>query len=223
MIYAALGDSITYGYSASSPERSFVSLIRRALLRQQPVHVLLQAKPGWTSKQLWASLSRVPECLWDEARLVTVLVGGNDMLRAAPWLWDGNMGRMLKIADRYRDHLTKIVQRVKRPAAVVVVGTLYNPFPHSGLAEACTELLNQTIRQVAAREQVWVADLGKLFHRREGELIHGFRRGILQDFRFFRNPIHPNDHGHELIAQAFLRVYRRAVSRDRLAARRRAR
>ncbi|MCL6548631.1 MAG: SGNH/GDSL hydrolase family protein [Alicyclobacillus sp.] len=213
MLYAALGDSITYGYSASSPDRRYVARLQRSL--RQPVSLFVQARPGWTSKQLLRSLPRVPACIWDEAKLITILIGGNDLLVSAPWLLDGRSGRIFKVAERLYDHLTDIVRFVRRPQSTVIVGTLYNPFPNSLLAREYFHILNQTIRLAADREQVVLADVAAQFSDQEAELIDGFRRGTLRDLRLIGNPIHPNDAGHEAIAQSLLAAYRRTVTHQR--------
>ena len=215
MLYAALGDSITYGYSAIEEKHRFVNRIQSALSKQQPVNVLLNAKPGWTSKQLLTASRKVPDCIWAEARLITVLVGGNDLLRSIPWLLEGNAAKALRVADRVRDNVAQLVSLVKRPNSIVILGTLYNPFPNSLLAEEYTEAINKSLHSIAQREHVHLADLRKPFYRHEGRFIEGYRQGRLQDIRIRGNPIHPNDEGHEAIARVFLQTYRRIAAHNR--------
>ncbi|MBX5435818.1 MAG: SGNH/GDSL hydrolase family protein [Alicyclobacillaceae bacterium] len=213
MLYAALGDSITYGYCATSPERRYVARMQRAL--RQPTSLFVQARPGWTSRQLLRTLRRVPECIWDEAKLVTILIGGNDLLVSAPWLLEGHPGRTFKVAERLYVHLTDIIRYVRRPQSTVIVGTLYNPFPNSLLAKECFHVVNETIRLAAQRERVAVADVAARFANREADLIDGYRRGTLRDLRLIGNPIHPNDAGHEVIASTMLAAYRQAAGAPR--------
>lgn len=222
MLYAALGDSITHGYCATDDTNSYVSRIRSALSKQGPVSLYLLAKPGWTSRQLLKVMRSTPSCIWDEARLVTIVVGGNDILKAAPWLIDGNTSRMIKVADKLYENLTEIVRLIKRPQSTIVLGTLYNPFPNSMLCEEFTDILNKSIRLVAQREKVGLADIRQQFRNHEQQLVDGYRRGQIRDIRIRGNPIHPNDHGHEAIARAVLRAYRRSFATTRAARRKQA-
>jgi len=213
MLYAALGDSITYGYNATSEDVRFVSQVQRRLTRKQnPVNLFVNAKPGWTSRQLVKSMPQVPTCLWDEAKLVTILIGGNDMIRSAPWILDGNHERCVKIADALQRNLFEIVKTVKRPRTKIFIGTLYNPFPNSLPAEEGVRMLNGAIRHVAIRRGIHLVDVGRLFYHREEELIDGYRRGDIRDMRLRGNPIHPNDKGHVVIADAFLLAYRKTFA-----------
>jgi lysophospholipase L1-like esterase len=216
MIYAALGDSITYGYSATSDEHTYVSRIQASLAKQQqPVNLYLHAKPGWTSRQLLKSLAKTPSCIWEEAKVITLLVGGNDMLRAAPWLLDSNPGHMVKVADAFYENITEIIQLVRRPHSVLILGTVYNPFPNSLMCEEYTDVLNRSIRLAAEREGAVLADIRRTFRNRESKLIEGYRRGQLRDMRLRGNPIHPNDAGHALIARQFLVAYHRSLAKKR--------
>lgn len=217
MLYAALGDSITHGYSATRDNSKYVSLVQASLAKHQPVNLFLHAKPGWTSRQLLKSALKVPDVIWDEARLITIMIGGNDLLHAVPWLLDGNSSRVMKVAEKVRNNLAELVHLVRRPGAIILLGTLYNPFPNSFLAEEYTEAINKSIRSVAQREKVHLADVRKHFNRRENEFVDGYRQGKIRDIRLIGNPIHPNDEGHQAIARVFLRTYRRSVANARIA------
>lgn len=211
MLYAALGDSITHGYEATDPERRFVSRLRYRMARQGRISTFIQAKPGWTSKQLLKSLPSVPECIWEEAKCITVLVGGNDILRAVPWVVNGDAGKAMLVAEKFRDHLTQILRIIKRRQNRVFLATLYNPFPNYIVAKECTHILNQAIISVAAREHVRLVDLERAFSGQEKRWIEGYKEGELKDFKLRNNPIHPNDAGHEAIADLFFKAYRQSL------------
>lgn len=219
MMYAALGDSITFGYSSTTDAQRFVGHIQSSLSKQEKVNVYLHAKPGWTSKQLLKSLGDVPECIWDEARLVTLMVGGNDLLRVTPWLLDGSRRHLIKAADKLHENLTQIVDLVQRPQSKIVLATLYNPFPNSIVAEECVETLNKAIRTVARQKRLILADVRQNYFGKEEKYVDGYKRGQVRDFRIVGNPIHPNDAGHLAIARTILRAYRRALARSRSAGR----
>jgi lysophospholipase L1-like esterase len=215
LLYAALGDSITYGYEATTDQAGYVRRFAKALSKRQPVNVFLNAKPGWTSKQLLKSLSQVPECIWAEAKVVTIMVGGNDILKASPWLLNGSDKTVFKIAQRVQDHLEQMVETVRQPGATVVIGTIYNPFPNSVLAEEYMDTVNKSILRVAEQHNLAVADVRSLFRNQEDKYIKGYKQGVLRDMRLIGNPIHPNDAGHQAIARSFLSAYRRAVAKAR--------
>jgi lysophospholipase L1-like esterase len=216
MLYAALGDSITYGYSASKEGFGYVHQIKRSLERQNRVSLYLHAKPGWTSAQLRKSLKKVPDCIWSEARVITLLVGGNDLIKSAPWLLDARSSRITRITERFSENLTEIVRVIRRPQGKIMIGTIYNPFPNSPLVDEYTQQMNQVIRTVARRERLILADINKCFCQKEHLYIDGFRRGVLNDFKLIGNPIHPNDKGHQAIADVYMRAYRAALSKMKL-------
>ncbi|MCY0869381.1 MAG: SGNH/GDSL hydrolase family protein, partial [Firmicutes bacterium] len=83
MLYLALGDSITHGYEASAPANRYVARLTARLCEIAPTHVHVCAKPGWTASQLRRAVDRLSTCLTHEADLVTLMIGGNDMLKLA--------------------------------------------------------------------------------------------------------------------------------------------
>lgn len=220
MLYTALGDSITHGYSSTSEEKRFVNQVRNSLSKQQKFNLYVHAKAGWTSKQLLKSLQTVPDAIWDETRLFTLMVGGNDLLRISPWLLDGSHRPLYKAADRLYDNIVEIVELVSRPQAKFVIATLYNPFPSSLVAEECVDSLNKAIRAAARKKRLLVADIRNQYLGKEDRYIGGFKTGNIRDFRLIGNPIHPNDAGHLTIARTILRTYRQSIARNRISRRR---
>jgi lysophospholipase L1-like esterase len=211
LLYAALGDSITYGYEASTGDAAYVARFVKFLSRNQSVNLFVHAKPGWTSKHLVKSLPKVPDCIWKEAQLITVMMGGNDLLRASPWLLSGTAKNVQKVAQRFQHNLERIVATVRQPRTTCIIATLYNPFPNSALAEECIGLINQSILHIANQYQLAVADVRNVFRNREQRYIKGYKQGSIRDMRLIGNPIHPNDEGHAAIAREFLTAYRRAT------------
>jgi lysophospholipase L1-like esterase len=220
LLYAALGDSITYGYEATTDDAAYVARFVKSLSRNQTVNLFLHAKPGWTSKHLVKSLPKVPDCIWKEAKLISIMVGGNDLLRASPWVLSGSLANAQNAVRRYQENLDQIINTVRKPHSICIISTLYNPFPNSELAEEYIGTLNRSILHIADQYRLVVADVAKVFRNREARYIKGYKQGSLRDMRLIGNPIHPNDEGHAAIAKAFLLAYRRATAKQRKAKKR---
>ena len=202
MIYLALGDSITHGYNATGESRRYAVLLAEKLNRLERTSVHIHAKPGWTASQLAASLQKVPECILREAAIITVMVGGNDLLRAMPWyLNDADSGRD-RLDQSFSPAMREILRLAPgRPGARRLLCTVYNPFPEWDLACTAVDDLNGMIRRAAAEHRCQLASIHQSYAGRERDLVDGYRGGHSDDFRLVRNPIHPNDSGHALLAE----------------------
>lgn len=202
LIYLAMGDSITYGYEATDESRRFVTLVTGKLGGRMPIHPYVHARPGWRAEQLLAGLSRVPGAILREAGLISLLVGGNDLLRAMPWYLDNPESGRQRLIQTFCPAFRDILRSVARKDACVLVSTLYNPFPHWDVAAAAVDGLNTLIVDMAAEQDCPVVRLDECYRGREARYVKGYRRGEAGDFRLVRNPIHPNDEGHARIAEA---------------------
>lgn len=212
MLMLALGDSITYGYGSTSPEKSFPQLLRRQFARNMRVSLHVQAEPGWTAKQLNKSLVDVPQCIFDEAQIVTLMIGGNDLLRGAPLLLQGKPEKISQVCEKSRIEIEEIVHCANRPYNTFAIATLYNPFPNFDLAERITSQFNDMIRTVAALHKLHLLDARSLFRGHEPEFVEHYKHGLFRDIRFYRNPIHPTDAGHQQLCRGFYRTLQRARS-----------
>ncbi|EPZ45941.1 hypothetical protein N007_07960 [Alicyclobacillus acidoterrestris ATCC 49025] len=210
MLMLALGDSITYGYGATSPDLSYPERLRKHLARNARVSLHVQAKPGWTSRQLNKSLPEVPQCIYDEAEIVTLMIGGNDLLRGAPVLLTGKPERIAQVCERSQSEIEEIVERANRPYNTFVIATLYNPFPNFELAERITQTYNDMIRKVAAHHRLHVFDASRAFRGHEADYVEHYKNGQFRDIRLYKNPIHPTDAGHHALYQGFFRTLQRA-------------
>lgn len=98
----ALGDSLTFGTGASSPDASYPAV----LARLTGWNVVNAGVPGDTSQ---GALARLPELLQQHApALVLVSIGGNDFLRRLP------------VADT-RAHITEICRQAMAGGAQVLL------------------------------------------------------------------------------------------------------
>ena len=215
MLMLALGDSITYGYGASAPEKRFAERLRARFARQVRTTLHIQAKPGWTARQLFKSLQDLPPCIVEEAEIVTLMIGGNDLLRSAPLLLTRRADLIQDVMRRCEEDVERLVEWCKRPHSTFGIATLYNPFPNFELAEEVTQAYNDRVRGIALRHGLVVVETYKAFRGHEPNYVEHYRSGQFRDLRLFRNPIHPTDEGHEALAKAFFRALQRARSKER--------
>ena len=192
-IYAALGDSISIDVYAGGPGRGGASLLARnrdedfpewcghdlATTRPELSFELLASDGGTTSSLLDRQLPWL-ESSGTTPRLVTLTVGGNDVLGAY-----GDTRRALEIVDvvgvRVGEALDRL-QGVAAPGAPVIVGTVYDPSDGTGetwrvglppwpeVVDVLGEL-NATLRAVAGKHGAVVADIHGRF------LGHGLQAG----------------------------------------------
>jgi len=210
MFYLALGDSITYGQSASAADNRYCSRILNQLESRSssPVHGQVIAQPGWTSATLAGALG---PCLGAIRRCdtVTIWIGGNDLGLAAM-----NRGISEETVKhtllRYQQNLARICGAVRNVShARIVLCTQYNPFPKSPIAARAVRALNAVTKQTAKQFRCDVAPVHKWFAGRESQLIAGYNGGRLEDAIRGPRPVHPNDRGHAVIAQGLLPYIRK--------------
>ena len=226
-IYTALGDSISIDLYAGGPGRGGASLLARnrdddfpewagrdlATTRPELGFALLATDGGTTSSLLDGQLPRLET--GDVApRIVTLTVGGNDVLAAY-----GDTPAALKIVRVVRERVGEALDRVNAlvaPGDPVVVGTVYDPSdgtaeawrvglpPWPEVVEVLAEL-NAALRAVAGEHGAVVADIHGRF------LGHGLRAGNpaqgkarpRNDALWYCNIIEPNAWGADAVRAAF--------------------
>ena len=217
IVYTALGDSITFGYNASSPWRGYPNLLRAKLHRSGSAVVEVLSEPGWTSGALNAAVFGDGGLeLMLRSSVVTIWVGGNDLAYAGlRLLRSGQAGAGAQQAfagtvAAYGRNVAALVTAVRRVSqAQILLCTQYNPFPHSPIAAQAVGALNQATAAAASQLRVQVAPVHEWFAGREAALIDGYRSGRLEEaLRSPRLPIHPNDAGHAVIASGLARLIR---------------
>ena len=213
-VYLALGDSIAAGGGASDAASSgYVALIAQALrprfgneLELQSLAVAGPTAHDLIDNQLARSVERL---VAGDVRVVTVAIALDDVsvyfadgaclpdpsVPACP-LESGLLG--------VEQQLNRILSDLREagPRATIVILAYPNFYSGTGHqlerpAEIAFNLLNGVIGTVARRYNVLVADPGAAFQDRGNELTNLLNRE--PDF-------HPNDAGHRVIADAFLRV-----------------
>lgn len=204
-LYTALGDSITEGYSATGKNGYVNRLTRRLTASGYNTIPYNVAYKGMTSRYLYNQLrySRPLQILIRNSGLITLCIGGNDLLSAffRQFLWRNPLAISQALSD-YRHWLKKICEWLQsQTVAALFILNLYNPFPHSPLAVTWVKGINRIISHVSQSSRIPVIDLYHLFLGSEYKYIHGYHTGLLSDIRLYNNPVHPNDQGHQQIAR----------------------
>ena len=229
-LYIALGDSLSAGVGASSPETTFVELVHQSL---GPGFELMNlGHSGDTSDDLLqgGTLGRAVDTIKarngdddtsNDVRLVTLEIGGNDLLGiyfslvqtgtcpdVQTALAKPECTQALRDAlAGFRPNFDTALDRLQEadPDVPIVVMTLYNPFDYLGAigelgvlsldGQTGTDFpegLNDIIRAVAGgHEGVTVVDVYSAFKGKTASLISS-------DF------IHPNDAGYRTMADAVI-------------------
>lgn len=138
--YTAIGDSLTTGFGAL-PGNGFVPVYRRMAERrlQNPIALYNLGINGLTTDGLEQRLQRDYNyrAAVSEAELITLSIGGNDLIRAAKSsARPGSLSPVLEKALRQCKHnLAEIMETlyqlkagVSKPYIIRIVG-LYNPYP----------------------------------------------------------------------------------------------
>jgi len=138
---------------------------------------------------------------------VCVLIGGDDIIDNLPRLLSGKASALQQTIKASAIAYTTTLRRIRlRTPATLAVGTLYNPYPQTALAEEVIRTYNASIIQPAALAcGAAIAPIYEAFAGAQDALIDGYSTGVAgQPGRagvYF--PIHPNARGHAVIADAF--------------------
>ncbi|MFA9430399.1 SGNH/GDSL hydrolase family protein [Egicoccus sp. AB-alg2] len=214
--YVALGDSLATGAGAAT---SYVEEFAEALGDRTGADVAVTnfAVDGWTSQDLLDSLRDDDgvRAAVAEADLVTLDIGGNDLLRQLPVYFSGNCGGdddlqcLRDAADEFAqrwDHILDEVVDLRGgdPTGVLTLD-LYQPFPHDGRfgddldrLRPSLDAVNATIADAAAQRDVPVAQVFTAFHGPDG-LDEPVDAGLISV-----DGLHPSNDGHRLIAEELL-------------------
>ncbi len=228
--YIALGDSLSAGIGASDPEATgFVSLVHQSFA--EDVELLNLGHSGDTSQELLdhghldEAIAEIEERNSDEdatndVELVTLEIGGNDLLRlyfslvvtgTCPDLESAIekaecVDALASALEEYEPNLVTALDRLREaePSLTIALLTLYNPFSGFGGPGEVGDLgldglpdtpfpdgLNDIVRRQAQQRELILVDVFPLFDGRAGELIAG-------------DLIHPNDQGHQVMADAVI-------------------
>lgn len=200
LTYVSLGDSLAVGVGSSDPrELGYAPLYRDLLAKKtdRDVRLVQLGVSGETSETFLngpdPQLARAkPVLSQNPGAVVTLSLGGNDLLRAANATDAGREAALARYA-RNLDRIFKDLAASSDPGPRISVLAPYNPAPGS-FTDEWTGRLNETIRKTAERNGVAVADADEAFREHEAEYTHHAR---------YPWDIHPTDLGHAALARAF--------------------
>jgi lysophospholipase L1-like esterase len=207
--YMALGDSITFGQNASSSSRAYPSRVTSMLkLKGIQAKRIVLAQPNWTSDDLAEKIYTDPSLL-SCAEVVTIWIGGNDLIHYGLSLLRKPTTPILEMMNRYKRRLDIILGLVRiMEVKHIICCTQYNPFPNSAIAVDAIRTMNQLITSSATTNRCLVARVDLWFSGNEHSLIYGYQGGHAEDALRGFAAVHPNDQGHEVIASGlFSSIY----------------
>lgn len=198
VVHVGIGDSVARGYGSSSQE-GFIEKASRLIEKriEKPVRFYNFGQDHLTSEGLIDVIQnqKVREKI-QEAHLITINIGGNDLLKIAVSKGPLEAIRMFKtVQKQYRSNLEAIVESIRKlnPDALISINELYNPVsPAEAYYEASKPLLDlwNTGIYMAARKG------GLCFVVPSSELFAGMPLKV-----WAYDEVHPNDFGYEVIAK----------------------
>lgn len=207
LTYIALGDSLTAGLGASEVNylrmNAFVPQLTKQLRLHREIYVENHGIPGITSSQLQIYLQQgagVQEKL-KEADLITLTIGGNDLLRLVR---TNNLQAEIiqSTIQQYGQELQGIFQTIRQQNKTVpiYVMDLYSPYeaghPLHEIGQATISIYNKELaKQVSAFSNIHIVSVYSDFLGKGNTLTH-----------IAKNDIHPNDSGYRVIHQAFAKA-----------------
>ena len=202
-----IGDSLTLGMFASSESAAFRNRLFDALRERHPGHIHATQWVGACTlaelEQRWDSLEGTPDLLFIE-------LGINDLARTE------NCSHMPE--EEWQARFGAMLDRIQRdaPGVKIIVGTI----PWSGWGDDTQEfagalLYNDRITTEAQTRDVVVADLWEAtLHKRDG-LSTPDQPSAFPPY-YHGDNFHPNDLGHQRIANTFFGAYLNTLHRTYL-------
>lgn len=199
--YLALGDSLTVGIGALFGS-GFVPLYRKRLEYHLGNMVLVSNRGvnGLTSQGLLSMVkyNEHVRYLIKEADVITISIGGNDLIRAARYA-KGNLLspvliETLESCEKYVSEIISEIRQLKKkshPYFIRLIG-LYNPMPRSEAAYQFVKQYNEFLLGFTSKN-IAAAPLLHAFQGRERELL-------------FIDQVHPSSKGYRVIDDQLARL-----------------
>ncbi|WP_202128516.1 SGNH/GDSL hydrolase family protein [Paenibacillus dendrobii] len=200
--YTAVGDSLTVGFGAM-PGNGFVPVYRGMAERRIGEFVSYEnlGINGLTSSELYANMKRSPRFRnsLKEAHIITISIGGNDLIRAAKSASPQNITQNFnKALTECQSNFSGIMQTLgqlksgSRSSYIVRAVGLYNPYPQVEAATLWVQQFNRYINGYWGGNYA-VANIFSSFQGREHELLSF-------------DHLHPNGRGYKVIAEHLHRL-----------------
>ncbi|MGA8941309.1 MAG: GDSL-type esterase/lipase family protein [Thermoactinomyces sp.] len=193
--YLAIGDSLTEGIGANSPNHHFVAQFFRYLRHSENCHVRNWGISGMTSTELLHFVQNPAlQRLLPRLTHLTLTTGGCDFIR----LYDQgelSLKEVLKSMRRVQENVRQILSliRDKNPKLTVYLLGFYIPLPAYEYGIEQAKILVQTLNRVYTR------------------LCRSFGVNLVDPYDCFLNrtdyfcdEVHPNQLGYDQLAQLFI-------------------
>ena len=222
--YVALGDSIAAGFGLDSPSEAYPSILAETL----GFKLSNLAQNGQTSEELKAriaGLSKKEKDMVSEAQLITISIGGNDLIgeknrkvvlsEALLSVLSGDYtmsDEMTEIYQTLKDNLVASVSMLRElnPDAVILLQTLYNPYlggEYTYLGYNIGDRLDYYVQKINETYEDARQESDQFFIVDVAEQINGVPEYFYTTFDF-----HPTAAGHEAIAKIFAEAYQEILS-----------
>lgn len=209
--YVAFGDSLAQGYPYYTENKaySYTDFIYKQLNNMEEyknkVSYTNYGISGFTSSDLLTQISDHDVSLTvSKADIITINIGGNDMLRALNKYSLDDYESILGTIDKYADNLVEIFTQLrgKNPTAHIYMSNLFMPSIKDeknidyDKARYIVSYLNRIITNTSKPYNIKVVQVESIFK--------GHEYGT-SDSWFF-DPIHPNQRGYSEMAKPFVTV-----------------
>lgn len=202
LLYVAIGDSLTAGYGAKHLS-GFVPVYKMASekILNREINEKVFARNGLTSGEVLKMIQDpLIEDTLRQADIITITVGGNDLINATKKYFKYLNERVLidaleelKINIKgILKHIYQLKRRVKK-RYIIRISNLYNPYPSIRFINKWVLIFNKELYKLNQAKYVKVANIYDDFYS-YGRRLLAFGR------------IHPNDRGYEVIANEFIKL-----------------
>jgi lysophospholipase L1-like esterase len=195
--YLAFGDSLTVGFGAPDG-RGFVYSFKMKVEQwlNVPVQLIQAGTNGATTSELLQTLESDPQIQKDiqQADIITITAGGNDLIQAAiPFFYQNDPAFLKSALQTYESNYKQIMvqietlrQGIDTPYLIALIG-LYNPLPQVPESAYWVQRFNIFLRKL---EQPHI------------HIVQVYDAFVGQDTRYLSDDaIHPNEDGYDELAR----------------------
>lgn len=234
---SAIGDSLTEGVGDTTKAGGYVPILQRDLTDSEPINVIQMAnfgKSGDRSDQILKRLKKNKEIQKSlaEANIITLTVGGNDLMKAIQSHIFGKLSlkSFIKPRNRYEGELQKLYDEIRKYNATAPIYQLgiYNPFfmnfEDIKEMQEITDYWNEGSKEFVSRqdnaffvpinEEISrgldgksalnnVADPTDSIEENNSSAQEDAKKAVVNNLISEEDSFHPNNLGYQVIANAF--------------------